>query len=120
MSKTILIVDDSASIRQVVTLTLEEAGHEVVSAEDGVDGLSKLDGRKIHLIVSDVNMPNMDGLTFVAKAKEIEEYKFTPVLMLTTESSPELKAKGKEAGAKAWLVKPFKPELLLGAINKLT
>ncbi len=100
MAKTILIVDDSASIRQVVTIALKGAGYDVIAASDGQDALKKLDGQKIHLIVSDVNMPNMDGIAFVKEVKKLANYKFTPIIMLTTESQPEKKAEGKEAGAR--------------------
>ncbi len=119
MAKTILIVDDSASIRQVVGIALRGAGFDVLEAVDGVDGLKKCDGQKIHLIISDVNMPNMDGITFVTELKKIAAYKFTPVIMLTTEGSDEKKAAGKAAGAKAWVVKPFRAEQMLDAVNKL-
>lgn len=119
MSKTILIVDDSASIRQVVGIALRGAGYEVVEACDGSDALSKLDGRKVHLVISDVNMPVMDGITFVKELKQLPKYKFTPVIMLTTESQEEKKKQGQEAGAKAWVVKPFKPDQMLVAVSKL-
>lgn len=110
-----MIVDDSASIRQVVGIALRGAGFEVLEAIDGMDALKKCDGRKIHLIISDVNMPNMDGITFVTELKKLAAYKFTPVIMLTTEGSDEKKA----AGAKAWVVKPFRAEQMLDAVNKL-
>ena len=119
MSKTILIVDDSTSFRQVVGMALQGAGYEVVEACDGKDALSKLDGRKYHLIVSDVNMPNLDGIGFVKAAKEIAAYKFTPVVMLTTVSGEDKKAEGKAAGVRAWVVKPFQPPVLLDAVTKL-
>lgn len=119
MSKTILIVDDSTSFRQVVGMALQGAGYEVVEACDGKDALSKLDGRKYHLIVSDVNMPNLDGIGFVKAAKEIAAYKFTPVVMLTTVSGEDKKAEGKAAGVRAWVVKPFQPPVLLDAVSKL-
>ncbi|OAN92770.1 two-component system response regulator [Marinobacter sp. EhC06] len=119
MSKNILVVDDSASIRQVVSMALKDAGHQVVTAEHGADALGKLDGQRFHLIVSDVNMPVMDGITFVKEVKKRADHKFTPILMLTTESEEGKKMEGKAAGAKAWLVKPFKPELLLAAVSKL-
>ena len=119
MSKTILIVDDSASIRQVVSITLKGAGYDVIEGCDGKDALSKLDGRKIHLIVSDVNMPNMDGITFVKEVKKLANYKFTPIIMLTTESQESKKAEGQAAGAKAWVVKPFQPAQMLAAVSKL-
>lgn len=119
MAKTILVVDDSASIRQVVGITLRGAGYEVVEAVDGVDALSKLDGRKYHLVITDVNMPRMDGITFVREAKKIAAYKFTPMMMLTTESQDAKKKQGQEAGAKAWIVKPFQPPQMLAAVSKL-
>jgi len=119
MAKTILIVDDSSSLRQVVSIALESAGYDVVQGCDGQDGLSKLDGRKINLIISDVNMPNMDGLSMVKKIKQNPNYKFTPIIMLTTEAGETLKNEGKAAGVKAWMVKPFKPEQMVAAVSKL-
>lgn len=119
MSKTILIVDDSVSLRQVVAIALSGAGYEVIEAGDGLEGLALLDGRKIHLIISDVNMPNMDGITMVTEVKKNPNYKFTPIIMLTTESQDEMKDKGRAAGVKAWVVKPFKPEQMLDAVSKL-
>ncbi|MEY8212263.1 MAG: response regulator [Gammaproteobacteria bacterium] len=119
MAKIIMIVDDSASIRQVVGLTLKGAGFDVIDAIDGVDALKKLDGVKIHLLITDVNMPNMDGITLVQEAKKLPAYKFTPMMMLTTEASNEKKQAGRAAGAKAWLVKPFQPPMLLAAVSKL-
>lgn len=119
MAKTILIVDDSASLRQVVNIALSGAGYDVVEAGDGKDALTKLDGRKIHLIISDVHMPNMDGITFVKEVKKHPSYKFTPIIMLTTESQEGKKLEGQMAGAKAWVVKPFKPEQMLAAVTKL-
>ena len=119
MGKTILIVDDSATIRQVVGMTLKGAGYEVMEASDGKDALKKLDGKKINLIISDVNMPNMDGITFVKEAKKLASYKFTPIIMLTTESQDSKKQEGQAAGAKAWVGKPFQPEQMLAAVAKL-
>jgi two-component system chemotaxis response regulator CheY len=119
MSKTVLIVDDSASVRQVVSIALRGAGYTVIEGVDGKDALTKLDGQKIHLIISDVNMPNMDGITFVKEAKKLSAYKFTPIIMLTTESSDEKKREGQAAGAKAWVVKPFQPPQMLAAVAKL-
>lgn len=119
MAKRILIVDDSASIRQVVSTTLQGAGYDTVEACDGKDGLSKLDGSAINLVISDVNMPNMDGISFVKELKADPKYKFTPVIMLTTESQDDKKAEGKAAGAKAWVVKPFQPQQMLAAVEKL-
>ena len=119
MSKKILIVDDSASVRQVVGIALKGAGYEVIEGMDGADALTKLDGQKIHLIISDVNMPRMDGITFVKEAKKLPAYKFTPIIMLTTESEEKKKLEGQAAGAKAWVVKPFQPAQMLAAVSKL-
>ncbi|HEX7634877.1 MAG TPA: response regulator [Noviherbaspirillum sp.] len=119
MAKTIMVVDDSSSLRQVVGIALKSAGYEVIEGCDGQDALSKLTGQKVHLIVSDVNMPKMDGITFVSSVKQMPAYKFTPVIMLTTESDEAKKRAGQMAGAKAWVVKPFKPEVLLNAVQKL-
>ncbi|QKJ65978.1 response regulator [Deefgea piscis] len=119
MAKTILIVDDSSSMRQTVGMALKKAGYDVVDACDGRDALSKLDGRKYNLIISDVNMPNMDGISFVKAAKQLANYRFTPVIMLTTESGETLKNEGRAAGVKAWVVKPFQPAQMLEAVQKL-
>ena len=171
MAKTILIVDDSSSLRTVVKMALVRAGYEVLEGGDGVEGLAQLDkaakvhlivsdvnmpnmdgitfltrvkqhprhkfapvvmlttegqdalrkltGQKIHLIISDVNMPNMDGITFVTQVKQHPRHKFTPVIMLTTEGQDEKKQQGRAAGAKAWIVKPFNPPQLLDAVSKL-
>jgi two-component system chemotaxis response regulator CheY len=119
MSKTILIVDDSASLRQVVSIALKGAGYGVIEACDGKDALTKLNGQKIHLIISDVNMPNMDGITFVTEAKKLPAYKFTPIIMLTTEAGEAKKQAGQAAGARAWVVKPFQPAQMLAAVSKL-
>jgi two-component system chemotaxis response regulator CheY len=119
MAKTILVVDDSASIRQVVGIALKGAGYDVIEASDGRDALSKMTGQKIHLIISDVNMPNMDGITFLKEVKASASYKFTPVIMLTTEAGQDKMQEGRAAGAKAWLVKPFQPPQMLDAVAKL-
>jgi two-component system chemotaxis response regulator CheY len=119
MAKNIMIVDDSASLRQVVNIALSGAGYAVVEACDGKDALAKLDGRKLHLIISDVNMPNMDGITFLKEARQLPAYKFTPVIMLTTEAGEDRKKEGQAAGAKAWVVKPFQPAQMLNAVSKL-
>ena len=122
MAKTIFVVDDSASLRRVVTLSLTAAGYEVIEAGDGVEGLKKLaelGGKKIHLIISDVNMPRMDGIEFVTQLKQQAAFKFTPVIMLTTEGDDEVKMAGKAAGAKAWIIKPFNPDQMLNAVSKL-
>ncbi|MBR7748226.1 response regulator [Undibacterium baiyunense] len=119
MAKTVMVVDDSASVRQVVGLALRGAGYEVIEGIDGKDALSKLKGQKVHLIISDVNMPNMDGITFVQEVKKLPMYKFTPIIMLTTESQEGKKLQGQAAGAKAWVVKPFQPAQMLAAVSKL-
>ncbi|MBI1907231.1 MAG: response regulator [Rhodocyclales bacterium] len=119
MSKTILIVDDSASLRQVVSMALKGAGYDVIEACDGKDALGKLSGQKVHLMISDVNMPNMDGISFVREVKKHPAYRFTPVIMLTTEAAEEKKRMGQDAGAKAWVVKPFQPQQMLAAVSKL-
>jgi len=119
MGKTIMMVDDSASMRQVACIALKSGGYDVIEACDGQDALNKLDGKKIHLIISDINMPNMDGIAFLKAVKQHPQYKFTPVIMMTTESGDDMKQQGREAGAKAWIVKPFDPPQLLGAVQKL-
>jgi two-component system, chemotaxis family, chemotaxis protein CheY len=119
MSKTILIIDDAAAVRQILTITLRSEGYDVIEAVDGKDGLTKLDGQKIHLIISDINMPNLDGITFVKEAKKLAAYKFTPIIMLTTESQENKKLEAQAAGAKAWIVKPFQPPQVLAAVSKL-
>lgn len=119
MSKTILVVDDSASVRQVVGIALKGAGYLVVEASDGQDALKKLDQQRVHLVISDVNMPNMDGLTLLKNLKTRPDTKFTPVIMLTTESEQSKKEQGRAAGAKAWVVKPFQPQQMLAAVGKL-
>lgn len=119
MAKIIMVVDDSASIRMVVGIALRGAGYEVIEAKDGKDAVEKLTGQKIHLIISDVNMPNMDGIDFVKAVKQMPNYRFTPIIMLTTESDESKKREGQAAGAKAWVVKPFKPEQMISAVQKL-
>ena len=107
MGRKILIVDDSVMVRQMVSFTLTEAGFDVVAAENGQDALNKLGGHVVNLIVTDLNMPIMDGITFIANARKLAAAKYIPILMLTTESQPEMKQKGKAAGATGWIVKPF-------------
>lgn len=119
MDKTVMVIDDSGSFRTVVRLALQKAGYGVVEAVDGQDAVSKLDGRKYNLIVCDVNMPNMDGLTFLRHVKTVANYKFTPVIMLTTESQEAKIAEGKAAGARAWITKPFQPSQLIEAVKRL-
>ena len=119
MAKTIMIIDDSVSLRQVVRIALAGAGYEVMEACDGQDALGQLDGRKIHLMICDVNMPNLDGIAFLGALRGLPGYKFTPVIMLTTEAGEDRKREGQAAGARAWVVKPFKPDQLLQAVAKL-
>ena len=119
MSKTILAVDDSASIRQMVAFTLKNSGYEVIEAVDGMDGLEKARSKSFNLILTDQNMPRMDGLTLVKNLRGLPQYKTTPILMLTTESSDAMKAQGKAAGATGWLVKPFDPQKLIEVVKKV-
>ncbi len=119
MSKKILVVDDSASLREVVSIALRSAGYDVAEAHDGQDALSKLGVNKVNLVICDVNMPVMDGITFVKEVKKRAEYRFLPVIMLTTESRESRKEEGQRAGAKAWVVKPFRPDQILNAVSKL-
>lgn len=119
MAQTILVIDDSASLRQVVAMALQGAGYEVLQAGDGQAALALLDGRKIGMAVCDVNMPRMNGIEFVKAAKALPAYRFLPILMLTTESQEAKKDEGRAAGAKAWMLKPFSPASLLNAVSKL-
>ncbi len=119
MAKKILLVDDSVSIRQVAGIALRRAGYETVEASNGKEALGLLDGNKLNLIISDVNMPVMNGIEFLKAVKQHPTSKFTPVVMLTTEAGDDLKQQGRAAGAKAWIVKPFQPQTLLDAVSKL-
>ena len=120
MAKTVLIVDDSSSLRTVVKMALTRAGYDVLEAADGLEGLARLDeGPRVNLVVSDVNMPRMDGISFLRELKQHARHRFTPVIMLTTEGQDSKKEEGRSAGAKAWIVKPFNPPQLLDAVAKL-
>lgn len=119
MSKTILAVDDSASIRQMVAFTLKGAGYNVIEAADGEEGLTKAKSGAVNLVLTDQNMPKMDGLSLVKALRGMPQYAATPILMLTTESSDAMKANGKAAGATGWLVKPFDPAKLLEVVKKV-
>lgn len=119
MAKTILAVDDSASMRKMVHFTLTGAGYDVVEAVDGQDGLELAKGRQVNLVITDQNMPRMDGLTLIRNLRDIPGYKSVPILMLTTESSDEMKAQGRAAGATGWLVKPFAPQGLVNVVKKV-
>lgn len=115
----ILAVDDSASMRQMVVYTLRQAGHDVVEASDGADALGKAKGASVDLVLTDINMPNMDGIALIKQLRGLPSYKFTPILTLTTEAGPDKKAAGKAAGATGWIVKPFNPDQLLATIKKV-
>ena len=119
MTATILTVDDSASMRQMVSFTLKRAGYAVVEAADGVEALNYARTTTVDLVLTDVNMPNMDGISMVRELRQLQAYKFVPMLMLTTESGQDKKMQGKAAGATGWLVKPFNPEKLLATIVKV-
>lgn len=119
MAKSVLTVDDSASIRQMVAFTLKTAGYEVLEAVDGQDGLAKAKSKGVDLVLTDQNMPKMDGLTLIKTLRGLPQYKTTPILMLTTESSDAMKTQGKAAGATGWLVKPFDPQKLLEVVKKV-
>lgn len=119
MAQTIMTVDDSSSVRQMVGLTLKGAGYQVIEAVDGKDALAKVTGATIDMVVTDLNMPNMDGITLITELRKLPAFKFIPIIMLTTESQADRKQAGKEAGATGWIVKPFKPEQLLGVIKKV-
>jgi two-component system chemotaxis response regulator CheY len=119
MTKTILAVDDSGSLRKMVAFSLEQAGYEVVQAVDGQDGLDKAKVKTVDLVLTDHNMPVMDGLTLIKKLRELGSYQSVPILMLTTESSVEMKNEGKAAGANGWIVKPFHPEQLVSVVQKV-
>jgi len=120
MSKTALVVDDSPTMRQMVAFTLTNAGFTVLEAENGKDAVSKLSGApKMDLVVTDLNMPEMDGIALIKELRKLAAFKFTPILMLTTESAMEKKQAGKEAGATGWIVKPFNPDVLMKTIAKV-
>jgi two-component system chemotaxis response regulator CheY len=119
MPKTALVVDDSNSIRQMLAFTLQDAGFTVLQGANGQEGLSSLQNRKVDVIITDLNMPVMDGITFIREARKLSTSKFTPILMLTTETQAEKKQEGKAAGATGWLTKPFNPTKLLEVIGKV-
>ena len=119
MAKKVLIVDDSSSVRTVARMALREKGYDVVEAANGQEALTMLDGERCHLVISDVNMPVMDGITLLKEIKKHPNYKFTPVIMLTTEAGEDKKQEGRAAGAKAWITKPFQPQILVDAVSKL-
>jgi two-component system chemotaxis response regulator CheY len=119
MGKVIMTVDDSASVRQMVSFTLKAAGYEVLTAADGRDALGKLNGQAVHMVITDLNMPNLDGIGLIRQLRAEARYKFIPIIMLTTESQVEKKQAGKAAGATGWIVKPFQPEQLVAVVKKV-
>jgi two-component system chemotaxis response regulator CheY len=119
MSKKIMVVDDSKAIRQSLIFTLKGHGYEVLEAANGVDALDLMKDNTIGLFISDVNMPEMDGIELLKRIKQDKDHKYTPVIMLTTESGRDMIEAGKEAGAKAWMIKPFQPEEIVSAVKKL-
>ncbi len=118
MSKTFLVVDDSASMRQLVSFTITNAGYDVLVAQDGTDALEKLRGTEVAMVITDLNMPGMDGIALIKTLRSMPDYKFIPIVMLTTEAEERKKQAGKEAGASGWIIKPFSPEQLLGVVRK--
>jgi two-component system chemotaxis response regulator CheY len=119
VKKTILTVDDAATMRKVIALALAGAGHDVIEAEDGVAALNLIQSRQVDLVITDVNMPRMDGIEFIRQARLIPRFQKIPMLLLTTESDPEIKSRGRAAGATGWIVKPFKQEQLLAMVAKV-
>jgi len=119
MAKIIMTADDSASIRQMVSFTLKQSGYEVIEAVDGRDALTKLASQKVDMLVTDLNMPNLDGLGLIRGVRAGSLNKFIPIIMLTTESQDSKKGEGKAAGATGWIVKPFKPEQLIAVVKKV-
>ncbi|MGD0229395.1 MAG: response regulator [Syntrophorhabdales bacterium] len=119
MGKTIMTVDDSASIRQMVGFTLKGAGYDVVEAVDGRDALAKLNGKPVNMVITDLNMPNLDGIGLIGELRRKSGYRFIPIVMLTTESQESKKQEGRAAGATGWIVKPFKAEQLLAVVKKV-
>jgi len=119
MASSIMTVDDSASMRQMVSFTLRSAGYEVFEAVDGQDALAKLTIKTVRMVITDLNMPRMDGIELIRRLRALPSFKFTPLVLLTTESQPEKKQQGKAAGATGWIVKPFTPEQLLAVVKKV-
>jgi two-component system chemotaxis response regulator CheY len=119
MTKTIMTVDDSASVRLMVNFTLKDLGYEIIEAENGNDALKKLQTKQIHMLITDINMPEMDGISLVRKVRANPDYKFIPIILLTTESQIEKKNEGKQAGATGWIVKPFKPDQLVAVVKRV-
>lgn len=119
MGRTVITVDDASTIRQMISFTLRAAGHEVIQAADGMDALTQLKSRAVDLVITDIHMPRMDGIELTRQLRTLDRHKLTPILLLTTESDPAMKAKGKQAGATGWLVKPFQQEQLLAVVERV-
>jgi two-component system chemotaxis response regulator CheY len=115
----ILVVDDSTTMRQMVSFTLTDNGHEVTEAADGIKALAEAKGKKFDLVITDVNMPGMNGIDLVKSLRGMPDFKFTPILVLTTEAGADVKSRGREVGATGWIVKPFSPEILLQTLKKV-
>ena len=118
MAKTFLIIDDSASMRQLIAFTIQQAGHEALLAANGREALDTLKSAKADMVITDLNMPEMDGITLIRELRSMADYKFVPILMLTTESQVAKREEGRAAGASGWVVKPFSPEKLLAVVGK--
>lgn len=119
MSRRVLIVDDSITVRQMISLTLSPAGYDVIEASDGHEALKMMNGKKIHLLITDLNMPNLDGIGLVKEVRRDQGNRFLPIIMLSTESDERKKKEGKSAGVSGWITKPFRPEQLLGVVKML-
>jgi len=119
MSKTIVTADDSASVRQMVSFTLRQEGYDIIEAVDGKDALSKISAATVHMLITDLNMPNMDGIELIKQVRATANNRYIPIIMLTTESQESKKQEGKAAGATGWIVKPFKPEQLVAVVKKV-
>ena len=119
MSKSILVVDDSKAIRQSLQFVLEQSGYTVAAAVDGIDGLDKVGSQEFDLIITDINMPNLDGIGFIKRVREMDKAKFVPIIVLTTESQSSIMEEGKKSGATGWIVKPFSNDKLIETVKKV-
>jgi len=119
MAKRVMAVDDSATVRQVLVMAMEGVGYEVVEATDGGDALQKLQSNHVDMLVTDLNMPNMDGISLIKEVRQKPGNRFLPIIMLTNDAQPETKALGKKAGASGWITKPFRPEQLLAVVRMI-
>ncbi len=119
MNRTIVTADDSASVRQMVSFTLRQAGYEIIEAVDGRDALAKINSATVHMLITDLNMPNMDGIELIRQVRAAPSGRYMPIIMLTTESQESKKQEGRAAGATGWIVKPFKPDQLVAVVKKV-